>query len=96
MIADLYNPLYKLPDEKRLGLATIPELTWAIFPAKGPIPTALQSVHDQIFQDWLPNNPKYKLSAKCCIELYYDPSKYPKGGQDENYYAEIWLPVALK
>lgn len=96
MIADLYNPLYKLPDEKRLGLATIPELTWAIFPAKGPIPTALQSVHDQIFQDWLPSNQKYQLSVKCCIELYYDPSKYPKGSQDENYYAEIWLPVALK
>lgn len=93
MIADPYNPLYSLPDEKRLVLRLVPALNWAIFKAKGPVPTAVQELHDQIFTDWLPHNSEYRLAANYLVELYYDPSHYPKGGQDENYEAEIWVPI---
>ncbi|MDR2933171.1 MAG: AraC family transcriptional regulator, partial [Oscillospiraceae bacterium] len=29
-------------------------------------------------------------------EMYNDPTQYPKGIQDENYYSEMWIPVKRK
>lgn len=38
----------------------------------------------------------YEFAAGYCIEMYDDPSKYPGGVLDENYYSEIWIPVKNK
>lgn len=37
-----------------------------------------------------------KQTAGYCIEMYDDPSKYPDGTGDENYYSEIWISVKKK
>lgn len=91
LIADDYLPYKEVPD----GCTTrvIPKHTWAVFPCKGPMPTALQDVNRQIFSEWLPNNKDYEIAAGYNIELYTNVADYPNGNQDENYYSEIWIPV---
>ena len=54
------------------------------------------NVHAKIFSEWLPTLKGYELAAGYCIEMYEDPSKYPKGTFDEKYYSEIWIPVKKK
>lgn len=39
---------------------------------------------------------EYEFAAGYCVEMYEDPTKYPNGTQDENYYCEIWIPVVQK
>lgn len=75
---------------------TIPSFTWAVFPCKGALPTALQNVNTKIYSEWLPALKEYELAAGYCVECYGDPSKYAKGTQDENYYCEMWIPVKQK
>ncbi len=94
MIADMYNPMMDIPEG--FVTKTIPAFTWAIFPCKGAMPYALQEVNTKIFSEWLPALRDYEFAAGYCIEMYDDPSKYPKGTQDENYYSEIWIPVKEK
>lgn len=94
LIADLYNPSMDIPEG--LTVRTIPALTWAVFPIKGPIPKALQDVNAKIFSEWLPSISNYEFAANICIEMYDMPTKYPKGTSDENYYTEIWVPVKKK
>lgn len=94
MIADVYNPTMDVP----AGFATeiIPAFTWAVFPCKGAMPASLQDVNNKIFSEWLPAMKEYEFAAGYCIEMYDDPKKFPKGTADENYYAEIWIPVKKK
>jgi len=94
LIADNYNPAMDVPD----GFVTrvIPAHTWAVFPCKGAMPKALQNVNNKIFSEWLPNCRDYEIAAGYNIEFYEDPTKYPKGTQDENYYSEIWIPIRKK
>ena len=94
MIADIYNPASDIPD--KFITRTIPEFTWAVFPCKGPMPSALQDVNVKIFSEWLPALKEYEFAAGYCIEMYDEPSKYAKGMLDENYYSEIWIPVKKK
>ena len=70
----------------------IPEYTWAVFPCKGAMPQALQSVNTQVFNEWLPAS-NYEIAAGFNIEFYTDEKKYPLGSQDPEYYSEIWVPV---
>lgn len=91
MIADDYNPAMPVPEG--FETVTIPALTWAVFPSKGPLPQTLQDVTRRAFSEWLPDNTEYQVAAGYSVEFYTDVSKYPKGGQDENYYCEIWIPV---
>ena len=72
------------------------EFTWAIFPCTGAMPNALQDVNIKIFTEWLPALKEYEFAAGYCVEMYDDPTKYPNGPQDENYYCEIWIPVKQK
>lgn len=37
-----------------------------------------------------------EIGAGCHIEMYSNPTDYPKGTGDENYYSEIWIPVRRK
>lgn len=94
LIADLYHPAVDIPEG--FVVQTIPALTWAVFPCKGPLPHALQDVNIKIFSEWLPALKDYEFSAGYCIEMYDDPDKYPGKTSDENYYTEIWLPVKKK
>lgn len=94
MIADPYNPVNEVPEG--FVTRTIPSFTWAVFPCKGPVPTALQDVNKKIFSEWLPALKEYEFAAGYCVEYYDDPTKYDKGTMDENYYCEIWIPVRQK
>lgn len=75
---------------------TIPAHTWAVFPCTGRMPQALQGLNQQIFSQWLPTNPDYKIAAGINVELYSDASKFENGTQDQDCYCEIWLPVEKK
>lgn len=94
MIADIYNPVMDVPEG--FVTKTIPAFTWAVFPCKGSMPASMQDVNTKIFSEWLPALKEYEFAAGYCIEMYDDPSKYPKGTSDENYYSEIWIPVKKK
>lgn len=91
LIADNYNPAVDIPEG--FITKTIPAFTWAVFPCKGPMPTALQDVNTKIFTEWLPALKEYEFAAGYCVEMYDDPTKYPQGTNDENYYCEIWIPI---
>ena len=94
LIADPYDPAKEIPEG--FVTKTIPALTWAVFPCRGPMPGALQDVNNAIYTEWLPAAGNYKFAAGYCVELYDNPMNYPKGTQDENYYCEIWIPVQPK
>lgn len=94
LLADVYNPAMDVPEG--FETRTIPSFDWAVFPCKGPMPTALQDVNTKIFAEWLPALKEYEFAAGYCIEMYDIPDKYPNGTQDENYYCEIWIPVKRK
>lgn len=86
LVAGNYNGT-EVPDG--LYVEEIPALTWAKFTCTGPMPGALQSVNTEIFNNWLPTNGKYKISADLNIEWYSD-----EGSQDDaDYRSEIWIPV---
>ena len=91
LIADDYNERVQVPD----GFVTkiIPAFTWAVFPCRGAMPSTMQEINQKIFSEWLPNCRDYEFAAGYNIEMYNDPSNYPNGIQDENYYSEIWIPV---
>ena len=63
---------------------------------EGPMPQALQGVNQQIFSQWLPTSPDYKIAAGINVEMYSDASKFEQGTQDQEYYCEIWIPVEKK
>ena len=94
LIADNYNAAMDIPE----GFVTkvIPKYTWAVFTCKGAMPQSMQDVNKKIFSEWLPNCKDYEIAAGYCIEMYSDPTQYPKGTQDENYYSEMWIPVKRK
>lgn len=80
MIADNYAPWMDIPEG--CVARTIPAGTWAVFPCRGELPEALQSVNTRIWQEWLPGCREYRLGGNYNIEFYPEPG-----------YAEIWVPV---
>ena len=94
LIADDYTPGREVP--AGFVTRTIPDLTWAVFPCTGALPDALQDVNIKIYTEWLPALRDYEFAAGYCVELYDDPTKYPKGTMDEKYYSEIWIPIRKK
>lgn len=86
IIADNYIPCKEVPDG--CITRTIPAGTWAVFPCRGALPAALQTVNTKIFSEWLPSCKEYRLAGNCTIELYTAPCENP-----EDTYSEIWLPV---
>lgn len=69
-------------------IITFPKMTWAKFTCIGPMPKALQEVNTQIFQHWLKENKKYRMSKNWNIEWYSDGDN-----QSDTYISEIWIPV---
>lgn len=94
MIADDYAEKASVP--KGFELKTIPAFTWAVFPCKGAMPNAMQSVNKKIFAEWLPNCKDYEFAAGYVVEMYNSPQEYKNGVNDENYYSEIWIPIKKK
>ena len=89
LIADVYNPSVDVPEG--LVVRTIPAFTWAVFPCKGVLSQTMQDVNTKVFSEWLPALQEYEFAAG-----YDAPDKYPDGVEDENYYAEIWIPIRKK
>lgn len=94
LIADIYNPSADIPEG--LVVKTIPSFTWAVFPCKGALSQSMQAVNTQIFSEWLPAQQEYEFAAGYCVEMYDAADQYPDGTSDENYYAEIWIPIKKK
>lgn len=86
LIADNYIPWEEIPEgcETRV----IPAGTWAVFPCRGALPEALQSVNTKIWSEWLPSCKAYTLAGNYNIEMYAPPCE-----NDEETYSEIWVPV---
>lgn len=68
-----------------------PDMTWAKFSCKGPLPEALQSINTKIFNEWLPGNPKYEIAIGANIEWYSQGDM-----SAPNYESGIWIPVKEK
>ena len=94
LIADNYDPQAEIPEG--YTARTIPAFTWAVFPCKGPVPQSLQKLNQQIFSEWLPANPDYRMAAGINVELYSDACQFEDGTRNPNYYCEIWIPVEKK
>ena len=94
LIADVYNPSVDVPEG--LVVRTIPAFTWAVFPCKGVLSQTMQDVNTKVLWEWLPALQEYEFAAGYCVEMYDAPDKYPDGVEDENYYAEIWIPIRKK
>ncbi|WP_353095521.1 AraC family transcriptional regulator [Tissierella praeacuta] len=68
-----------------------PDMEWAKFACKGPMPGALQSVNTKIFNEWLPGSPDYEIGMGVNIEWY------AKGDiESVDYKSGIWIPVSKK
>lgn len=94
MIADNYVSTMEVPE----GFTTrmIPKHTWAVFACVGPSSKTIAEINQKIFTEWLPNCKDYEIAEGYNIEMYMDPTKYPNGVNDNNYYSEIWIPVKRK
>ena len=75
-----------------LKLYTFPESDWAVFSAKGPLPSSLQTLNTYVWQEWYPNEGKqYMDSGNAMLEVYT-----PGNMQASDYECGIWVPVERK
>lgn len=65
-----------------------PDMQWAKFLCKGPLPGALQAVNTKIFREWLPGNPDYEIAMGANIEWYSEGDT-----ESVDYESAIWIPV---
>jgi len=66
------------------------EQTFAVFEAKGPLPSALQNVIKQVYSEWFPSS-SYEHSGGPEIEVY------SKGDSNsEDYMSYYWVPIKEK
>ena len=75
-----------------MSLYELPDMEWAKFSCKGPMPGALQSVNTKIFQEWLPGNPEFEIAMGTNIEWYSEEGSTT----DADYESAIWIPVKRK
>lgn len=75
------------------GMTTfkMPDMEWAKFTCKGPMPGALQAVNTKVFKEWLPGNPDYEIAMGINIEWYSSGDS-----QAADYESGIWVPVKRK
>ena len=93
MIADDYDAGQAEAGE--LDVHEIKEHTWVVFPCRGAMPLPLQEVNRKIFSEWLPAS-LYEIAEGYNIEYYSNPEDFKMGMQDQEYYAEVWIPVKEK
>ena len=75
-----------------MTLYEVPDMEWAKFSCKGPMPGALQAVNTKIFQEWLPGNPDYEIALGTNVEWYSAEGNTT----DADYESAIWIPVKRK
>lgn len=68
---------------------SIPALTWAVFPNKGPFPKTLQDTWARTHSEWLPSV-NYELVDAPQVSF----TEYTQDGSD--VYSEIWLAIKEK
>lgn len=69
---------------------TIPAFTWAVFTSVGPMPGAIQSVIQRIYQEWFPAT-GYEHAGGPELEVY------PPGNVTAaDYTCEYWVPIVKK
>jgi len=88
MIADSCTDGKEVP--KGFATKEIPAKTWAVFPIKGAMPTALQEVNTRIWSEWLPNCREYEIDGNIDIEMYSDGDV-----SSADYYSEIWTSANI-
>lgn len=86
LIADDYAPWADVP--AGCITHTLPAATWAVFPCRGALPDALQSVNTRIWKEWLPGNGEWRMAGNFNMEVYTTLAERP-----EDDYSEIWVPV---
>ena len=86
LIADDYVPWSDVP--AGCVTHTILASTWAIFPCRGPLPDALQSVNTRIWKEWIPGNEEWCMAGNFNMEVYT-----PSTDKHDDDYCEIWVPV---
>lgn len=88
---------YAVAVEKKEGVVVpddleefiIPELTWAIFIAYGPISQSLRELRLRIFGEWFPSS-NYRHANAPMIEMF--PCQMASS-QSKDFKVEIWIPV---
>ena len=78
---------YAGEDTKEFETFTVPAAKWAVFEVKGAMPTAITTMWEKIYQEWLPSN-AYELMNGPELEVYSDGDT-----SSPDYYSEIWLPI---
>jgi AraC family transcriptional regulator len=68
----------------------IPAANWAVFTSTGPMPQAIQTLWERIFQEWFPGT-GYEHTGGPEFELY--PPGNPSA---EDYCCEVWIPIKKK
>lgn len=78
---------YAGKDTKGFETFTVPAAKWAVFEVKGAMPTAITTMWEKIYQEWLPSN-AYELTNGPELEVYSDGDS-----SSPDYHSEIWLPI---
>jgi len=68
----------------------IKETMWAVFESKGKLPSALQAVWKQIYNEWFPAT-NYEHARLPELELYL-----PGNTESDDYVCEVWIPIVEK
>ncbi len=75
-----------------MKLYEIPATLWAKFKCVGALPTAMQTVNTQIWNEWLPGNSEYELDGKFNVEWYSNSGDM----QSADYQSAVWMPIKSK
>ncbi|WP_020619448.1 AraC family transcriptional regulator [Paenibacillus daejeonensis] len=65
----------------------VPALTWAVFTAVGPFPSALQEVWGRIYAEWFPSSGYESVPGPELLWNEHPDTDVP------DYHSEIWIPV---
>ncbi len=87
-IAAAADPSAPVPDG--FQRAEIPARTWAVFPCRGPMPKAIQTLWHRIITEFFPGS-AYEPTYELDIEVYPDGDM-----TGEDYGSQIWVPVRKK
>ena len=73
----------------------VPAGTWAVFKCVGILPEAIETLNEQIWNDWYPNNKEYVIDGKCEFE-WYGGTTYSDPYTNSDYLCTKWVPVKKK
>lgn len=76
-------------DRKDFEVVTLPKAQYVVFPCKGKMPEAFQSVYKYVFEEFFPNS-EYQ---PCGVEIEVYPSN---NAESPDFYWELWLAVEKK